>query len=136
MSDHKIRDGFRVRGPNAADYRIHDWYFPTLDAAKTFAEHIAADVDAEYEIFQYIGSVRQEVVPPRPLEFIGFEPSEPDTKDSTTRIEPRDGISEDAGEIHEQCGRPWADHPPNPHSWICPTTDEIEPEADISEVKI
>jgi hypothetical protein len=71
MSDkHKIRSGFRVVGPNTAYYRQSTWYFPTLEEAKKFCETIAQDVDAEYDILQYVGTVRQVPVPPRPVEWV------------------------------------------------------------------
>lgn len=69
-SEHKIRGGFRVVGPNTNDGEIHIWYFPDFDRAKSFATHIASEVDAEYDIFEYKGSVRQEKPKPRPVEFI------------------------------------------------------------------
>ncbi len=74
MSDpnkHKLRDGFRVVGPNTSDYEKSIWYFKTLEEAKTFAFGIAADVDAEYEIYQYVGSIGQIPTPTRPIQFIG-----------------------------------------------------------------
>ena len=64
------RSSFRVVGPNASDYTRTTWYFPTLEEAKKFCEHIAQDVDAEYDILQYIGTVRQVPVPPRPIEWV------------------------------------------------------------------
>jgi hypothetical protein len=69
-NDTKIRDGFRVKGPNTADGRIHIWYMPTLEEAQTFAENIAKEVDAEYDIYEYVGSVRQIPLEPRPIEFV------------------------------------------------------------------
>lgn len=75
MSDkHKIRDGFRVVGPNTNNYRESNWYFPTLESAEAFARHIAEEVDAEYDIFQYIGTIRQIPLPPRQIEFMKPEP--------------------------------------------------------------
>jgi hypothetical protein len=50
---------------------------PTFEEAKRFAENIAQEVDAEYDILQYIGTVRQVVVPSRPIEFVKAEPSKP-----------------------------------------------------------
>jgi len=78
MSDkHKIRDGFRVVGPNLSDYRESVWYFPTLQEARKFAEGIALEVDDEYDIFQYVGTVRQVPLPPRPLEWVEPQPKKP-----------------------------------------------------------
>lgn len=66
----KLRDGFRVVGPNTADYSISTWYMSTLDEARRFAEGIAKNVDAEYDILQYVGTVRQKPLDPRPVEFV------------------------------------------------------------------
>lgn len=66
----KIQSGFRVVGPNLANYQQSTWYYPTLEEAKRFAEHMANEVDAEYDILQYVGTVRQVVLPPRPIEFV------------------------------------------------------------------
>lgn len=65
-----IKSGFRVVGPNTSDLRESTWYFPTLKEARHFCEHIALEVDAEYDIFQFIGTVRQEPAPKRPIQWI------------------------------------------------------------------
>lgn len=57
-------------GPNTLDLQQHTWYFPSMEDARRFCENIASEVDAEYDIFQYIGTVRQIPLPPRPLEFL------------------------------------------------------------------
>lgn len=86
--DTKLRSGYRVVGPNTADYRQSTWYMPTLEEAKRFANHIAAEVDAEYDILKYVGSVRQVPLPPRPIEWVEAkrssapgEPPHPPKKD-------------------------------------------------------
>lgn len=70
---HKIRKGYRVVGPNTADYKISTWYFPTFKEAEQFCNHIAADVDAEYDILKYVGTVRQKPLEPRPVEYVPAE---------------------------------------------------------------
>ena len=69
----KLRNGFSVVGPNTLNLEEHIWYCPTLEDARRLADSLAAQVDAEYEIYQYIGAVRQVVVPPRPIEFVPAE---------------------------------------------------------------
>ena len=71
--EHKVRDGFRVVGPNSLNGRIEVWSLPDLEKAKEFAEMMAKDVDAEYDILRFVGTVRQVPLEPRPLEFIGWE---------------------------------------------------------------
>lgn len=66
----KSGGGFRVVGPNTSDYRQSTWRFPTLLEARRFAEGIAQTVDAEYHIFQHVGTVRQVPLPPRPVEYL------------------------------------------------------------------
>lgn len=66
----KIKSGFRVVGPNTSNYQQSTWYFSTLEEAKKFCETIALDVDAEYDILKYIGTMRQVPVPPRPVEWV------------------------------------------------------------------
>lgn len=66
----KLRKGFRVVGPNLANYQISTWYFASLQEARAFAEGIAKQVDAEYDILQYVGVVRQKPLESRPLEFV------------------------------------------------------------------
>jgi len=74
MSDtHKIRSGYLVVGPNTSDYRQSTWYFPTLEESKKFCEAIAKEVDAEYDILKFIGTVRQVPLPTRPLEWMEAE---------------------------------------------------------------
>lgn len=82
---HKIRNGFRVVGPNTADYREHTWYFPSLEEARRFADNIAADLDAEYDIFQYIGTVRQVPRPTRPIEFVASGSPTDATKETSVQ---------------------------------------------------
>lgn len=67
---HKTRSGYRVIGPNTADGRITTWYPATLAEAKTFAESIAKEMDAEYDILLYVGTVRQVPLEPRPVEWV------------------------------------------------------------------
>lgn len=71
MSDkHKIRSGYRVVGPNIYNYSQSTWYFPTLEEAKGFCEGIAKDLDAEYDILKFVGTIRQVPLPTRPIEWV------------------------------------------------------------------
>lgn len=62
--------GFRVVGPNLADGRITTWYMGSISEAKNFAEGIAAQMDSEYDILEYVGTVRQVLLAPRPIEWV------------------------------------------------------------------
>jgi hypothetical protein len=84
-SEHKIRGGFRVIGPNTNNGQITQWYFDTFDKAVEFAGSIAAKVDVEYDIFEYKGSVRQEKPKIRPIEFI--PPVQPQTPPTNVEVE-------------------------------------------------
>lgn len=61
-------------GPNTSDYQRTTWYFPTLEEARNFCENIAKEVDAEYDVLQYIGTVRQKPLEPRPIEWVEAKP--------------------------------------------------------------
>lgn len=74
MTDPKIRTGFRVVGPNLADGRVSTWYMQSLEEAKSFAEGIAKQCDAEYDILQFVGTIRQIPMPPRPIEWLESRP--------------------------------------------------------------
>lgn len=66
----KSGGGFRVVGPCLGSYQQTTWRFPSLSEARKFAESIAQSVDAEYHIFQHVGTVRQVPLPPRPVEYL------------------------------------------------------------------
>ncbi len=70
LTDHRVRKGFRVVGPNLADGSVTTWYMETLEEARKFADGIAQRCDAEYDILQYVGTVRQVPLPLRPLEWL------------------------------------------------------------------
>lgn len=69
----KIKDDFWVLGPNSHNYQPTQWYFSTLEEAKKFCETMAQDIDGEYDILQFIGTVRQVPVPSRPIEWVILE---------------------------------------------------------------
>ena len=71
--EHKTRNGFRVIGPNSVNGKIEVWSFLDFEKAREFAEVMAKDVDAEYNIYRFVGIVRQVPLEPRPLEFIGWK---------------------------------------------------------------
>ena len=70
MNEKTGRSKYRVVGPNTSDYRQSTWFYDDVEEAKKFALHMAGEVDATYDIFQYIGSYRQTPLPVRPIEFI------------------------------------------------------------------
>lgn len=72
-NEHKVRNDYRVVGPNSLNGKMEVWALPDLEKAKEFAEIMAKDVDAEYDILRFVGTVRQVPLEPRPLEFIGWE---------------------------------------------------------------
>lgn len=70
MVSKTILGGYRVIGPNTADYTESRWYFPLLADARRFAEHIALEVGwASYDIYLHVGRIQQEPIPPRPLQY-------------------------------------------------------------------
>lgn len=78
MARKEIKSGYEVVGPNTADYRESRWYFPSLADARRFAEHIALEVDAAYDIYLHVGRVQQKPLEHRPLEFTELpKPEEP-----------------------------------------------------------
>lgn len=70
---HKVRRGYRVIGPNVSNYQSSTWTFETLDLAKTFAIGMVNEVDVEYDILKYVGSIRQKPKKLRPIEWVEAE---------------------------------------------------------------
>ena len=54
---------FKVFGPNIPDGSLEFWHYETLNEAMKFAEFIAGETGAQYQVFQLHGSFEREKPP-------------------------------------------------------------------------